>query len=621
MNHLIYHIWPRIGSNWLWNVEQLLKRIEQFDGVRSIGIAISPDSESAEAVKSAFSGHRIDNWVIEPNDAQRGEGVTFFTMLATLPRTGNTFYAHAKGVSKTPVSPQVTRWAEMMYQSLLDNPSFIRKKLEIFPSVGNFKQHFDKRTCDFGPCDWQFSGTFFWFRNSDALSRLAAFRQIPSYWGVEYWPGQVFKSDEALCLFGENVGGLYHQSEIDRVTPDFNRVMEEQKRKHFCYYTGTNRMADKPMIECMIRSARKSGVTEDFHVFAPFNIADAINHHIPQSRSWNRHMAKIEFLLDLKDTDYEYCTWLDSDNYFVRDPGDLSELIRYEPCWVSMESDLTTPKNRHAEWYGLYFKNRTPTIFDYWQQYGAGRAGFWNCNGGLFIVRRSEIQRFHDECFRVFHGIRANNGPDIPDEVPLAIVGDSMVSDPRLNTFEKHSHIWACDWHSTFTRQLPEGLAWRAKDYITDEPGEMINPAIVHLMKGKHLMQAAKTPWIESVPGLSQLRAIPLAQSIEERMISHLRAFPCKFRGELLRIDARDGGCAVSPSPVFECRLESNEAHEASMWKFCREQELKMCHGCAERIEPELVQIQKADRQTAIHQPHAPTPDGRIPSQLRRHNA
>ena len=67
MRNLIYHVWPKKGSMWLWNLHHLLNRIEQFDGVRSIGIAVSEDSESAETVKAIFEGHRIDNWIVRKN--------------------------------------------------------------------------------------------------------------------------------------------------------------------------------------------------------------------------------------------------------------------------------------------------------------------------------------------------------------------------------------------------------------------------------------------------------------------------------------------------------------------------------------------------------------------------
>lgn len=51
IRHLIYHIYPRRGNGvWKWNVEQLLKRIEQFDGIRSIGVVTDDDSDSRAGI-------------------------------------------------------------------------------------------------------------------------------------------------------------------------------------------------------------------------------------------------------------------------------------------------------------------------------------------------------------------------------------------------------------------------------------------------------------------------------------------------------------------------------------------------------------------------------------------
>lgn len=202
--HLIYHIWPKsVNGVWQWNVEQLLERIHQFDGTRTIGIATSADADSVADVKAAFSGHRIDNWIIRDNDRSRGESVTFRRMLQSLPRqAGVTFYGHAKGVQYPEENSAVKIWTEIMYESLLEDPIAL-ESTEKFSTVGCFRQNFHSAVHQ---SKWHFAGTFFWFRNEVAFSRPEWKSVIGGYYAVELWPGRVFAFDESFNVFGKDSG-------------------------------------------------------------------------------------------------------------------------------------------------------------------------------------------------------------------------------------------------------------------------------------------------------------------------------------------------------------------------------------------------------------------------------
>lgn len=207
--HLIYHIWPRSGdSSWQWNVAQLLKRIELFDGCRTVGIVTSPDADSVEQVQHAFTAHRVDHWIVRPNDPAKGESATFRAMLRSLPIDGVTFYAHAKGVKHGPITPAIRSWVEMMYRVNLDEWPKARSALESFPVVGALKQHF--HVAHLSNChNWHFAGTFFWMRNRDVFQRPEWRQLVGGYYSVELWPGRLFRANEAFCLFGEDLGDLY----------------------------------------------------------------------------------------------------------------------------------------------------------------------------------------------------------------------------------------------------------------------------------------------------------------------------------------------------------------------------------------------------------------------------
>jgi len=80
--NLIYHVWPVRDSLWRWNIEQLLERIDIFNGRRIIGIVHDSQSELPEEVMKCFEGHGCE-FVVRSNNPL-GEVNTFPKMLARL---------------------------------------------------------------------------------------------------------------------------------------------------------------------------------------------------------------------------------------------------------------------------------------------------------------------------------------------------------------------------------------------------------------------------------------------------------------------------------------------------------------------------------------------------------
>lgn len=213
--NLIYHIWPvKKTDHWRWNVRELLKRIDLFNGVRTIGIAIDGNTVTAAEVQAEFAGVRIDHWIVRPNNPKAGEGATFLEMMATLPRDQSvTCYAHAKGVKYEQGNTTPVKWAELLYRSTLDNWPMVRNALRDFPVVGTFKRYGHYRLPQ--NHGWHYSGTFFWFRNGETFLRSGWSHLQKSLYGcVEVWPANVYKATEAACLLGDNAGNLYDPNEI-----------------------------------------------------------------------------------------------------------------------------------------------------------------------------------------------------------------------------------------------------------------------------------------------------------------------------------------------------------------------------------------------------------------------
>lgn len=203
--NLIYHVWPVRGTMWQWNLEQLKKRIDIFNGRRLLGIVHDDSSEPAEAVQEFVAGHGFE-FIVAEND-ERGEAITFPLMMQQVASDDPnevTFYGHAKGVKYEPSVPfPVRRWAEVQYQVALGDWLTIREHLQRFAMTGCFRRP-GRFSAHRSLADWHYSGTYFWMRNAHVFTRN--YSAVPQFYGgVETWPGTVFQKEETACLFIDNV--------------------------------------------------------------------------------------------------------------------------------------------------------------------------------------------------------------------------------------------------------------------------------------------------------------------------------------------------------------------------------------------------------------------------------
>lgn len=214
--HLCYHIWPKHPNIWKWNLDELKKRVELFNGLRCLGVATDDDTASLEEVKEYMSDVRIDRWIHVRNNPKIREGATFLQLLECLPNNPNdvTFYGHAKGV-RHHVGSITVEWAQTQYTVNLDHWKTIESGLTHFPIVGSFKRYGQFRLQN--NFHWHYSGTFFWFRNHEVFSKSSWRRLHTGFFAcVEAWPANLFEPHEAGCIFGDDAGDLYHESEFQR---------------------------------------------------------------------------------------------------------------------------------------------------------------------------------------------------------------------------------------------------------------------------------------------------------------------------------------------------------------------------------------------------------------------
>jgi len=202
VRHLLYHIAPFGGNGvWQWNVAELLKRFNVFNGRRIVAIVTGDDLDPPFAVKAAFAGHEV-TFLECPNDSDLWEVATFAAMWEALGPTGPddmTFYAHAKGVTRGG-DAIVEEWTRIMYHTLLDYLPLVEKMLEREGIAGSFKR-FGRFWEDHCLVRWHYCGTFYWVRNA-RLPRPGCWHEVHRFWaGTEAWPPVIFPTGG--CVFHE----------------------------------------------------------------------------------------------------------------------------------------------------------------------------------------------------------------------------------------------------------------------------------------------------------------------------------------------------------------------------------------------------------------------------------
>lgn len=210
--NLLYHVTP-FASNDIWrrNIQQMVRRLDLFNGRRVVAVATGEGLASPEEVRTSL-GHLDVEIMPHPNSRELRENATFLKLLeqvASTDPTEATFYAHGKGVAKDILcsgDPLGSRyWRNAMYHELLDDWNRIAELLEVYPVVGTHRRYHAEQPQIYpdgqSSSDWHFAGTFFWFRNRDVFA-TERWREVwqPTGWGAEAWVGRMFPFDQSACV-------------------------------------------------------------------------------------------------------------------------------------------------------------------------------------------------------------------------------------------------------------------------------------------------------------------------------------------------------------------------------------------------------------------------------------
>lgn len=223
IRNLVMHVWPTRNGAWRWNLDQIINRLDVFNGKRIVGITTDDKTESANVVEDYLAGHGFE-FITSLNIPKLAEMVTFIPSLEKVASSDPnevTFRCHAKGSKHQNFGGEahtVQRWTEAMYETCLDDLPAVDAALESHPMAGPFKRYTGLPQVPF-----HFSGSFYWLRHVPIFQRNWRLT-IQQYAGVELWPGKICQPYEAACLFHDNAGNIYDLNEwTNRIEPELKR--------------------------------------------------------------------------------------------------------------------------------------------------------------------------------------------------------------------------------------------------------------------------------------------------------------------------------------------------------------------------------------------------------------
>lgn len=272
-------------------------------------------------------------------------------------------------------------------------------------------------------------------------------------------------------------------------------------KSRFCYWSiGTDGYCE--LLTSLVASARKAGVQEDFHFWTNRNVPGAICHPAGLFDSWG-WLFKLVFLRhEVSRLDYDFFVFLDADNWFVRRPEDPGRWIEDTPLHVTLGADLTKA-NPRAHWWRYPVETHVSLM----RAAGATHRSLYNTNAGMFIVRRDAITAVYDLANRYWDFCR-EHGVLCVDEPLLAFAAQFLTPDTGRHTISQSHDFWAIDGTGAFEDRLPDGKPFTFRGFLGQYDME-VNPAIIHLVRGKNPMFEYARGLRDESPGRHEAAASP----------------------------------------------------------------------------------------------------------------
>jgi hypothetical protein len=206
--NMIWHIWPVEG--WRRHVDRIKELAATCEGERIVGLSISPDSESADAVRDTLGeGFTYLEFENKGQGDATGSGEVQ-TLRAALPLLDSsdpdsvTVYGHCKGVrAHTRDMEAVHLWCDLMWEMVaLNHEQATAAMADGYQMFGAF------RTFGRMPLQpahsWHWSGTF-WQGRTQSLIGDGIPAVKGAYGGTEAWPGDVCQPQNVSCVFADGL--------------------------------------------------------------------------------------------------------------------------------------------------------------------------------------------------------------------------------------------------------------------------------------------------------------------------------------------------------------------------------------------------------------------------------
>lgn len=203
--HLCYKVISRRNSNsWQFELLQVLRRIDLFDGVRSIAVSEDEGPEVLEVVQVMCQQHRIENWIVLPAGQANDETSGLILLLNSVRlEAGITFCAFVSDDH----FPEHTGYSEKLIEAALDYPELVTSVLADYPIavISPPQGIIDTYPSDRSSFEPQVSGLM-WFRNADLFGRDGWCATPLSGKVKNAWLVNNFSRDEIATFSGPPLG-------------------------------------------------------------------------------------------------------------------------------------------------------------------------------------------------------------------------------------------------------------------------------------------------------------------------------------------------------------------------------------------------------------------------------
>lgn len=176
----------------LLNLEQLKKYWDVFDGFKVITIAHEGNNEQGlEELRDMLPSDKNTFMHCVYNDPDTWEAKHFLKRLPFF-RSGETFYAHCKGISRKPM-PGLDMWIKNLYDKNLENHKPLKGK--VFSGICGKLLPCPPQV----PEPFHFSGSFYWMNTPRVNARMYGWTITPDRYLTERFPAIIARQDE--CRF------------------------------------------------------------------------------------------------------------------------------------------------------------------------------------------------------------------------------------------------------------------------------------------------------------------------------------------------------------------------------------------------------------------------------------